>query len=293
MVRGRKELRHLVHAFIEPAIEIHPSPSEWTVLSNAHCGLFKRELLGPGAVFLEVVRPTDLARVVVNDILQVRTFLLRLASTGLSELRNLLCVCVDHPSDVGGQRAPTEAVGPRVTRAEDALRVGVENDFGSRVVFVSERDELLECRIALLCPVSVTVRRDGLPLDRGETAKVLDLGQLLFPRQVVADVVVVQLSWPSVAGLLHQNRDRDSRLRPFSKDPARLFASLFALRSCVPAAVEDVQVGEVLDEALAQPVHVVRIEEGPVRHERDDATVLDPVGCPADGADVGVVEILQ
>ena len=54
--------------------------------------------------------------------------------------------------------------------------------------------------------------------------------------------------------------------------------------------MEHIQAAEFVRQTLAQTIRRIRFHKARIGHKTDYATVADAVACPADGADVGVIQ---
>ena len=114
--------------------------------------------------------------------------------------------------------------------------------------------------------------------------------QLLFAGQVVADVV--EVNPPLFFGLRVFDKDGDGNRGAcaLSENVVFFFAAAFARCAGVTAQVEDIQAGKFFCQTFAQSVCGIGFYPACIGYEADNALLLDTVGCPADGADVAVVQ---
>ena len=75
-----------------------------------------------------------------------------------------------------------------------------------------------------------------------------------------------------------------------SENVVFLLAAAFARCAGVAAQVEDIQAGKFFCQTFAQSVCGIGFYPACIGYEADNALLPDAVGCPADGADVAVVQ---
>ena len=143
----------------------------------------------------------------------------------------------------------------------------------------------------------VCVGGDFLPAVLGGDA--VDAAELRYGRQfffageIVADVVVVDLSLFPRLRFFDEDGYGNRGAGALSEYVVFFLAAAFAGCAGIAAQVEDVEAAEFFSQAFAQAVGGVGFYPAGIGDEADDAVIaffFDAVGCPADGADVAVVE---
>ena len=143
----------------------------------------------------------------------------------------------------------------------------------------------------------VCVGGDFLPTvlggDAVDAAKFGDGRQFFFAGEVVADIVVIDLPLFPRLRVFDEDGDGDRGAGALSEYVVFFLAAAFARCAGIAAQVEDVEAAEFFSQAFAQAVGGVGFYPAGIGDEADDAVIaffFDTVGCPADGADVAVVE---
>ena len=158
-----------------------------------------------------------------------------------------------------------------------------------RCVLTANRLPGLVVRVALVDPVALGVRGDGLPL-QGVDLRLLDDPQLVLPGEVVADIPIVQNSRPLMRRVLDEEGDGHGRARTGVEDLASFPPRELTRSALVTPQVVDVEVGELLSQGEAHAVGRVAVDEAAVSDEADDPGLPDAIRGPADGPKVGVVQ---
>jgi hypothetical protein len=115
----------------------------------------------------------------------------------------------------------------------------------------------------------------------------------LFAVEVVTDVPVIKPASGRGAGALDEEQHGNGGTASRIENLAPLLAALLAGGALVPAQVVDVDLVELTGEGLAESVCGVAVDVPAVGDIADHSPVFgvqNPVGGPADGADVGIVE---
>ena len=89
--------------------------------------------------------------------------------------------------------------------------------------------------------------------------------------------------------VLHQDGDSNRSTRARSKDFSALFSRLLALGALVAPEIENIDRTELVYKSLAEAVHGLAIEPTAGGDARHDALVLNAIGCPAERANVLIV----
>src|SRR5690606_38462480 len=105
----------------------------------------------------------------------------------------------------------------------------------NRIIAIIERHKRIEIPAALIDPVVVLVRLQGLPRHLLITAKTADDLQLLLTAEVVANVVVMDRGLALLAFAFDEQGNGYRCARACVEDVARLFTALFALGACISA----------------------------------------------------------
>ena len=197
-------------------------------------------------------------------------------------------VVVNHPRHVRAEFRLREVVAPGVSVGLDPAAVQCE-DARFAAVLAAHRQQLPKGVVTLVDPVAVFVRLNQTPLGIVQTRLGHDL-ELLLPGEVVTDVAVVNGGRAMVLGVLDTEDDCHSGPTAAAEHLAALAARQLPRGSLIPPQVEHPQAREVLGHAQPHPLGGVAVQPATVADERDDATLLEPVGGPAVGANVGVVE---
>ena len=80
--------------------------------------------------------------------------------------------------------------------------------------------------------------------------------------------------------------------RALSENVVFFFAAAFARCAGVASQVEDIQAGKFFCQTFPQSVCGIGFHPARIGDEADNALLTDTVGCPADGADVAVVQFI-
>ena len=165
------------------------------------------------------------------------------------------------------------------------------------VLFVTKWHEHLKCRVALVEPVVGGVWLDTFPfllaLNTADALETFDDGQLLLAVEVVSNVIIVDFALALLGGVLNEERNGNTGVRvPEPKILPLSIRRCFTGSSLVPAKIENVNAGELIDKAGAESIHIVAINERAVGDEANDAFVRNAVACPSHGTNVSIVEIL-
>ena len=162
------------------------------------------------------------------------------------------------------------------------------------ILFVSKSNEAAENIIALIEPVTLCVGADMRPVHgRIEDAALFgNDGKFFFSAQIIADVVILNKRLARMAGLFDQHGDGYARHNV--KNIFSFFFSGFSDFSAYAAAqIKDIDGVELRFKAFAETVHSVAVQPVTIGNKGNNAAMLfvQPVRCPAERFDIGVINI--
>ena len=214
--------------------------------------------------------------------------------------QHLGVVKIYHAPHVAFQFGAAGVDCPRIAVGDNAKGIIVK-EAQPVAFFVAQRHEGGKAVVTLAQPVAMFVRRECFPalafgqgVDGGDAAEGGDFLQFFFAAQIVANVVVIDFAAFFGVGVFDKKGNGDARHAAAAEDVFAFLGTPLAehVFADVAAKVEDVDAGEFVGKAAPQAVHRRFFKKAAVGDEADDAAalVVEPVGCPAQGTHVAVIQ---